>query len=94
MCVVKSWATHGGGPMDPQLHITSFLKNAWCSLQSMRPNGSTVEISIADPNPDPPKPYVFRPPGSGSGTVSQRYGSGSFYHEAKIVSKTLIPTVL
>jgi hypothetical protein len=32
------------------------------------------------------------PPGS----VSQRYGygSGSFYHQAKIVRKTLIPTVL
>jgi hypothetical protein len=36
----------------------------------------------------------FRPPGSES--VSQRYGSGSvsFYHEAKIVRITLIPTVL
>jgi hypothetical protein len=30
--------------------------------------------SVADPNPD-----VFRPPGSGS--VSQRYGSGSVYHQ-------------
>jgi hypothetical protein len=31
-----------------------------------------------------------------SGSISQRYGSGSgsFYHQAKIVSKTLIPTVL
>jgi hypothetical protein len=35
---------------------------------------------------------VFGPPGSGS--TSQRYGSGSFYHQAKIVRKTLIPTVL
>jgi hypothetical protein len=39
-----------------------------------------VEISVADPDP-----YVFGPPGS---------GSGSFYHQAKIVEKTLIPTVL
>jgi hypothetical protein len=30
-----------------------------------------------------PDPYVFGPPGSGS--VIQRYGSGSFYHHAKIV---------
>ncbi len=30
-------------------------------------------------------PYVFGPPGSGS--VSQRYGSGSFYYQAKIVRK-------
>ncbi len=38
--------------------------------------------------------YVFGPPGSGS--VSQRCGSGSgsFNHQAKIVSKTLTSTVL
>ncbi len=29
--------------------------------------------SVADPNPDPSDPYVFRPPGSGSS--SRRYGS-------------------
>ncbi len=39
--------------------------------------------SVADP-------YVFGPPGSGSGSSSQRYGSGSFYYQAKIVRKTLI----
>jgi hypothetical protein len=26
--------------------------------------------------------------------ISQRYGSGAFYHQAKIVRKLLIPTVL
>ncbi len=48
--------------------------------------------SVPDPNPDPPDPHVFGPPGS----FSHRYGSrsGSFYHQAKIVRKTLIPTVL
>jgi hypothetical protein len=40
--------------------------------------------SVADPDP-----YVFGPPGSGF--ISQRYGSGSFYHQAKILIKTLIP---
>jgi hypothetical protein len=40
-----------------------------------------VNLSVADPAPY--NPYVFGPPGSGS--VSQRYGSGSFYHQAKIV---------
>ncbi len=47
-----------------------------------------------DPNPDPPDPRVFWPPGSGS--TSQRYGSGSgsFYHHAKITRKTLTPTIL
>jgi hypothetical protein len=32
--------------------------------------------SVADP--DPYDPYVFGPPESGSGSISQRYGSGSF----------------
>jgi hypothetical protein len=56
----------------------------------------TKETSV--PDPDPPDPRVFGPPGSGS--TSQRYGSGSgagsgsFCHQAKIVRKTLIPTVL
>ncbi len=44
--------------------------------------------SVADP--DQEDPYVFGP--SGSGSISQR--SGSFYHQSKIVRKTLIPTVL
>ncbi len=35
---------------------------------------------------------VFGPPGSGS--VSQRYRSGSFHHQTKIVRKTFISTVL
>jgi hypothetical protein len=58
------------------------------------------KTSVADPNldPDPPDPHVFGPPGSGS--ISQRYGSGfssgsvSFYHHAKIVRKTLISAFL
>jgi hypothetical protein len=55
-----------------------------------------MKSSVADPDPDPPDPHVFGPPGSGSGSASQRYGSGSgsFYHHAKIVRKTLIPTIL
>ncbi len=48
--------------------------------------------SVADPDPHPPDLHVFGPPGSGS--TSQRYGYGSFYHRAKIVRKTLIPTIL
>ncbi len=54
-----------------------------------------VEGSVADPdpNPDPSDPFEIGPPGSGSGSINQRCGSGSFYHQAKIVRKTLIPTV-
>ncbi len=39
--------------------------------------------SVPVPDPDPPDPHVFGPP-----------GSGSFNHQAKIVRKPLIPTVL
>ena len=53
---------------------------------------SRTNSSVADTNLDPPDPHVFGPPGSGSGSISQSYGSGSFYHKAKIVRKTLIPT--
>jgi hypothetical protein len=51
----------------------------------------SLENSVADLDPDP---YVFEPPRSESGSISHWYGSGSFYHQAKIVRKTLIPTVL
>jgi hypothetical protein len=53
-----------------------------------------LESSVADPDPNPSDPYVFGPPGSGSGSIIQRYGSGAFYHKAKIVRKTLIPNAL
>jgi hypothetical protein len=52
----------------------------------------TDKTSVADPAPDPQNTCVFGPPGSGS--ISTRYGSGSFYNQAKIVRKTLIPAVL
>jgi hypothetical protein len=39
-------------------------------------------------------PDIFGPPGSASGSVSHKYGSGSFHHQAKLVRKTLISTVL
>jgi hypothetical protein len=47
--------------------------------------------SVAEPDPDPPDSHVFGSPGSGFGSISQRYGSGyeSFYHEAKIDRKNL-----
>jgi hypothetical protein len=43
-------------------------------------------INVAEPDP-----YVFGP--LRSGFISTRYRSGSFYHQAKIVRKTLIPTI-
>jgi hypothetical protein len=57
-----------------------------------------TNLYISVPDLDPPDPHVFGP--SGSGSTIQRYGSGSgsgsgsFYRHAKIVRKTLIPTIL
>ncbi len=48
-------------------------------------------LSPSFPDPDP---HVFEPPGSESGSISQRYGSGSFNQQAKIVRDSLIPSVL
>jgi hypothetical protein len=63
--------------------VTNFIWKGKCS------ENISLRTSIADPDPnpdpDPPDPRVFGPPGS---------GSGSFYHHAKIVRKTLIPTIL
>jgi hypothetical protein len=57
---------------------------------------SGSSVADTDPNPDPDQPdlHVFGSPGTGSGYIRKRYGSGSFYHQAKIVRKTLIPTAL
>ncbi len=65
-----------------------------CSVAQLAVRWATVS-SVADPDPNP-DPHGFGPPGSGS--ISQRYGSGSdsgfFYHHAKIVGKTLNPTIM
>jgi hypothetical protein len=49
------------------------------------PNRVPNQTSVPNPNPDldPPDPHVFGPS-----------GFGSFCHKAKIVIKTLMPTVL
>jgi hypothetical protein len=60
-------------------------------LQS-EPKGRRSELTAAASSVADPDPFDFGPPESGS--ISQRYGSGSFNHQAKIVRKTLIPTVL
>jgi hypothetical protein len=73
----------------PDLHLTfSVIPDKTLNLGPVK-NDIT---SVADPNPDP---HVFGPPGSGS--ISQRYGSGSrsgsgsgsFYHQAKKSKKNL-----
>jgi hypothetical protein len=69
--------------VTPGVHVTHFYGTV--SVSDLEP----------EPDPDPPDPHIFGPRGSGS--ISQRYGSGSFYHPSiikQIVRKTLIPTVL
>ncbi len=74
------------------LVLAAFVQVGWKERRRIHPPVS----SVADP--DPSDPYVFGPPGSGSGSgsISQRGmdpGSGYFYHQSKIVKKTLIPIV-
>ncbi len=57
-------------------------KTAFC-------NYGTVCSSVPDPDLDPPDPHVFGPSGSGFETISQRYGSGSFYQASKNRKKNL-----
>jgi hypothetical protein len=65
------------------------------SIIGIREDCVIININFEITNvPDPADPYVFGH--SGSGSISQRYGSrsGSFYHQAKIARITLIPIVL
>jgi hypothetical protein len=63
-----------------------YLVNSYSPFSSFNTVCTVLNImeipqsSVADPDP-----YVFGPPGSGSGSISQIYGpgSGSFYHQAK-----------
>jgi hypothetical protein len=66
--------------------VRSILEYVHCSsnvLLECSWENRIVKDSVADP--DPSDPYVYGPPLSGSGSISQRYGSasGSFYHQAK-----------
>jgi len=65
----------------------------WLSQLQSGELWTSVADPDSNPDPDPPDPHVFGPP---SGSISQRYGSGSgsFYHQAKIVRKTVDPTAL
>ncbi len=89
----RSWAWSMMSSRDHPLSLTWI----WLSPTSLLPIQLWwVPISVADPDPnldpDPPEPHVFGPPGSGS--ISQRYGFGSFCHHAKKERKILILTIL
>jgi hypothetical protein len=66
----------------------------WLTRNSLVVECQLVYVLCSVADPDPPDPHVFGPPGSGSTSQMYGSGSGSFYHHAKKVRKTLIPTFL
>ncbi len=67
-----------------------YIKNQW--NQSIHRHPQNIYSRMWSASFSPVQQTEF---GSGSGSISQSYGSGSksFFHQAKIVRKTLIPTV-
>ncbi len=69
------WIDYGGF-LGPPLPLFLWKPNQrQLSVRIFLYQENFIFISVADSNPDPPDPHVFGPPGSGS--ISQRYGSGS-----------------
>jgi hypothetical protein len=70
----------GGGGLQSRYRLQCTYNNLFklARRQFLR-HVVNIRHSVADPDlnldPDPPDPHVFGPPGSGS--ISQRYGSGS-----------------
>jgi hypothetical protein len=84
---------------------TLYIKKSWylgsamirISILKIRKSiDFAIILTSSVPNPDPWDPYVFRPPGSASGSIIYLYGSGSgsLHQQAKTRRKTLISTVL
>jgi hypothetical protein len=65
---------------DLRLAASIFNRNITCFCP-LSHDKDCPSSSVADPDP-----YIFGPPGSGSGSISQRFGSGSrnFYHQEKL----------
>ncbi len=66
-------------PPPPLLYLGHFILDPGAEIFLSLIKGQKDLSSVADPdlNPDPPDPHVFGPPRSGSGSISQRYGSES-----------------
>ncbi len=77
-------------PQDHQ--VQARLGRVALLVESRDTSAGIDSTSVTDPDlnpdPDPPDPHVFGPPGSGF--TRQRYGSGSgsSYHQEKIVRKS------
>jgi hypothetical protein len=64
--------------VPPIMNVLNIHENL---LECLLEMGNYADVQASVPDPDLPDPHVFGPP-------------GSFYHHAKIVRKTLIPTIL
>jgi hypothetical protein len=82
-----------GGTFSPPavIRISCNYKDRCFCLTIVLPYTKTKMLQMVDSSVAA-DPHVFGPPGSGS--IIQKYVSGSFYHQAKIVRKTLIPIIL
>jgi hypothetical protein len=90
--------SNGECDKNNSVQLTSSDPTAVIPVSTICGNNSMVSISEARSVQNNGIQYCgsgsvcFGPPGSGS--IGTRYESGSFYHHAKIVRKTLIPTVV
>ncbi len=78
--LITGFGKHGcTAPFDPWSKYPRWKGKPYMSSLNI----CSVADSVGDP--DPQDPHVFGPPGSGSGSISQRYGSGSLSFSHKCV---------
>ncbi len=83
------------GPMRSILLLERSISSSWLRPASVFSPRLRSRFRLRSRNlPANRRTWGYACWGSGSGSISQRYGSGSFYNQAKIARKTLIPTVL
>ncbi len=82
----RDGAEFEGRPVTFHKRAQILVMDLWCLFAGMVQR-TGFQTNVADPDP-----YVFLVPGSGSGSISERYGSGygseSFFSQAKIVRKS------
>jgi hypothetical protein len=85
--LITGFGKHGcTAPLDPWSKYPRWKGKPCTSSRNI----CSVADSVGDPDPepDPQDPHAFGPPGSGS--MSQRYGSGSLSFSHKCVERTEI----
>jgi hypothetical protein len=70
-CIAWNSLKYHGTPLD---FADRYL---YCTIYKATVPKLPSNVTDPNPDPDPPHPHVFGPPGSESGSTSQRHGSGS-----------------